>query len=176
VSELPVGLGLWATAALLVLVYVGLFLLARQPVSLRPFRLAILLGFFVLLRLVLLWAEWPSRPEWCLILLMVVLCGCFLGLHSYWLMRITNEEMRQQVQTACRGLFLTLEEPHPGCLVLRARTEHRLRLASLGRRLQLFVRCAHPGTGKVGLFLDWIAKQNPGPVPRVSITLKGGPS
>jgi hypothetical protein len=99
-----------------------------------------------------------------------------LAARRVWLVRETAETLREQIQTVCRGLFLAVQEARPGRLQLAARGEPALRLRRLTPRVQLLVLCRVAGPGKVALLCDWLAKQYPGPVPRVRIVLKGGDS
>ena len=90
-----------------------------------------------------------------------------------WLVRTTGEELREQITTACRGLFLEWEESLPGRFVFSAKGETRqLRTRELGDRMQLVVLPRLAGHRKVALLLDWLSKQYAGPIPRVPIVLK----
>jgi hypothetical protein len=166
---------LWA-AALGTGGYVLLFVLARRPVALRLARVGGLLAAVVGLRLALAVAGVPLRGplEWIGTALLGVTAGTLLLARRVWLVRATAEEVRGQIQTACRGLFLGVQEAPPGRLQLATPGEPSLHLRRLAPRVQLLVRCRVAGPGKVALLCSWLAKQYPGPVPRVRIVLKGG--
>jgi hypothetical protein len=169
---------LWVAGAVLAASYVLLFVLARRPVTLRPARLSCLLAGVVGLRLVLLAGGEPLEVPWELagtVLLGVVAVALVLG-RRVWLVRATAQELRGQIETGCRGLFLGVREVHPGRLELAARGEPALGVRRLAARVQVLVLCRAAGPGKVTLLLSWLAKQYPGPVPRVRIVLKGGAS
>jgi hypothetical protein len=174
-DALPV-LVLWVMAALLLGGYTLLFLAARRPVAVRPARVASLLGVVVALRLLLLaCGSFPTMSlDLALTILAALLAGGLALLRRVWLVRSGGEELRRHIQTACRGLFLEVQEPQPGRLRLTARGEHWLRLIPLTGRLQLLVLCRARGSGKVPLLLNWLSRQYPGPVPRIRIVLKGG--
>ncbi len=97
-----------------------------------------------------------------------------LWMPRFWLVRATGEELRGQIRTACRGLFLGMEEKTPGRLVLTARGEAVLGVRRWTEGVQGLTLCRPPGPGKVALLCAWLRKQYPGPVPRVRFVLKGG--
>jgi hypothetical protein len=168
----------WAAGAVAAGGYLLLFVLARRPVALRPARVGGLLAGLVGLRLVLAVAGVPLQgsPE--------VIGTAVLGWAAVapalapraWLVRATGEELREQIQTACRGLFLGLEEAQAGRLRLAAPGNPTIGLWRLAARVQLMVLCRAPGPGKIALLCGWLANQYPGPVPRLRIILKGGAS
>jgi len=172
----------WPVASLWILTgsgiagYVLLFLLARSRVSLRPGLVARLLGVAVVARTVLLGCGYPLQSILDLVLTgsMVLTAGLLLLVRRAWLVRVTVEELREQLQTASRGLFLEVREPQPGRWVLVSKGEHELRLVGLTRRLQVLLLCPPPDAGKVPLLLSWLSRQYPGPMPRIRIVLKGG--
>jgi hypothetical protein len=89
------------------------------------------------------------------------------------LIRVTVDDFREQIGTACRGLFLRCEEEQHGRFLFTAGgSTFNLRMYSIGRRLQLVVLPPVAGHGKVTLLVSWLSKQFPGPVPRVRIILK----
>jgi hypothetical protein len=158
--------------------YLLLFVLARRPVALRPARLGGLLAGLAGLRLVLAAAGVPLQgsPE---VIGTAVLGGAAMALalaRRAWLVRATGQELREQIRTACRGLFLGVQETPVGRLQLVALGKPTIGLWRLAARVQLMVLCRAPGPGKIALLCGWLAKQYPGPVPRLRIILKGGAS
>jgi hypothetical protein len=156
--------------------YLLLFAVARRPVSLRLSRVGAILAAAVALRLgISPLVGLPEGPgEWAL-LAGVGLVGLALGLaRRVWLVRATAEDLRRQIETACRGLFLGVGEKQPGRLTLTARGDPVLKVRRWTARVQGLVLCRPPGPGKVALLCAWLGKQYPGPVPRVRIVLKGG--
>ena len=165
---------LWWGAAVILAAYLALFLLARRPVSLRLERLEWLALVVFGLRLVLLALGRPPATYLDLSLTTLALLGTVgLGLrHPIWLARVVREELSQQIWTACRGLFLTCEEPAPGRFLLTAKDgTWQLRTWSLSRRVQVVCLPRPAGPSKVSLLVQWLSKQYPGPVPRVRIVL-----
>jgi hypothetical protein len=158
--------------------YVLLFVLARRPVTLRLARFGWLLASLVVLRLILAVAGVPFQGllESIGTVLVGLVAAALLLAWRVWLVRATAEELREQIQTACRGLFLGLQEAPVGRLQLAARGEPALHLRRLAPRVQLLRLCRGAGPGKVALLCSWLAKQYPGPVPRLRISLQGGAS
>jgi hypothetical protein len=169
---------LWAVGAAVAGGYALLFVLARRPVTLRLPRVGALLATVVGLRLVLAMpgVTFQGAPEVIGTVLLGVAAITLILARHVWLVRATADELSEQIQTACRGLFLGVREAQAGRLRLAAPGEPTLRLRRLGARVQLMVLCRVPGSGKVALLCSWLAKQYPGPVPRLHIVLKGGDS
>jgi hypothetical protein len=168
----------WVAGAVVVAGYLLLFMLARRPVTLRLGRLGWLLAALVVLRLVLAWAGLPLEgwPEWIATVLLGLTAIALVPARRVWLVRSSPEALREQIQTACRGLFLGMEENPPGRLQLSAQGKPALLLRRLAPRIQVLVLCRVSGPGKVALLCDWLARQYPGPVPRLRFVLKGGAS
>jgi hypothetical protein len=90
-----------------------------------------------------------------------------------WLVRAEPEELREQVRMACRGLLLPWDEPEPGRFRLTAKDgTWELRIWPLSQRMQVVVLPRPDAPGKAALLVAWLAKQYPGPVPRVRIVLQ----
>jgi hypothetical protein len=164
---------LWAVGGVLAGGYLLLFMLARRPAALRLARLGCLLTALVALRLVLAvgGATLQAPAEVAATVLLGAAAGALLLGRRVWLVRATAGEFREQILTACRGLFLGVHEGE-GRYRLAATDGPALRLWTLAARLQLLVLCRVTGPGKVALLCGWLAKQYPGPVPRLRITLK----
>jgi hypothetical protein len=168
----------WAVGALVVVGYVLLFVLARRPVSLRLARVGCLLVSLLSLRLVLAVAGMTFQGT------REVIGAALLGMAAValvlawrvWLVRATEDELRAQIQLTCQGLFLGVQEPQACRLQLAVQGKPTLHLKKLASRVTLLVRCRAEGSGKVALLCRWLAKQYPGPVPRLRISLKGGAS
>ena len=164
----------WLIATGTSTVYVLLFLCARRPVSLRLRRLGSFLLVVLVLRLGIILLGYPLTRQ-----LDTAQTGCaFVGawglmLPRVWLVRAEAETLRQQILTACAGLFLEFTEPLPSRLSLISKDRSwPLRLINLGRDLQLIVLPRLSGLGKVTLLVQWLSKQYPGPIPRLHIVLK----
>jgi hypothetical protein len=166
--------GFWWGVAGILAVYITLFLLSRRPAALRLGRLGWLALTVVGLRLVLGLVYPPAAPlDWALSGT-VLASGLALRLGArVWLVREEAATLRQQIETACRGLFLGCTEAQPGHLLLTAKAgTWPLRIVRISPRLQL-VRVPHvAGPGKAALLVHWLAKQYPGPVPRIRVVLK----
>ncbi len=165
---------LWAAGGVVVGGYVLLFLFAQRPVTLRLARAGWLLAILVGLRLLAMLAGVPLQGplEVPLTVLLGVAAVALLSAKRIWLVRATAEELREQIETVCRGLFLGVHEPRPGRLLLSAQGEPALRLRKLVSRVQVLVLCRVAGPGKVALLCSWLAKNYPGPVPRIRIVLQ----
>jgi hypothetical protein len=168
----------WTAGAVIGGGYVLLFLLARRPVSLRPGRIGGLLAGVCCLRLVAAAAGEPlDEPmEWTGLALVGIAAAALGMTWRSWLVRATAEELRDQVEIACRGLFLGIKEPRAGRIQLAAPGEPTLHLRNLAPRVQLLTLVRMTGSGKTALLHSWLAKQYPGPVPRLQIVLNGGDS
>ena len=93
-------------------------------------------------------------------------------LRGVWLSRASADELRLQIVETCQGLLLSCEEESPGRFMLSSKgTTAQVRLlVSLGRwQLVSVPRAKSPG--KIALFTAWLAKQYPGPWPRMRIVL-----
>jgi hypothetical protein len=171
----PTGLPicLWLTFALTASVYL-LLAAWRKDVSLRPVRLGWLAAAAVLGRVIL----WPvsSIVSWEWLPLVGCLIAAFIApwIQRIWLIHADHSEFRQRLDDACRGLRLEYREVAPGKLDLVERQQvHRLRVGFLLTACVLIQlpRAARPS--KVALLVDWLAKQYPGPIPRIHIHLSG---
>jgi hypothetical protein len=165
---------LWCAAAACGAGYAGLFLLTRRPAAIRLRRVGVALLVVLALRLALMAVGYSVETAREAVLGGVALAGAAalcLGPRA-WLVRAGYEELREQVRAGCRGLFLRHEEPSPNDFLLTAKEgTWPLRLRRLGGRLQFVIVPCPGGGGKVALFVHWLSKQYPGPVPRVRITL-----
>jgi hypothetical protein len=167
--------GLWWGAAVVWAVYFALFLLAHRPVTLRLLRLGGLALVVAGLRLLLIpCGDSLANPLDIGLTVLTVLGGVVLWCCGrVWLARAEATMLREQIHTACRGLFLEYSEPRTGHLLLAARGgTWRLRLVGLSPRVQLVVLPPVTGPSKAALLLHWLSKQYPGPVPRLHIVLK----
>lgn len=167
----PVALG-WATVAA-GLGYIALFLLARRPVSLRAARLGGIAAAALVLRLILTaWHPLAGADRGLVVMLLLAAVALRWG-SRVWLVRATMAALRAQIEEACRRLFLACEAPAPGRFLLTARGDgRRLRVLTLGHRLQLVVLPRAAGHGKAALLVRWLSKQYPGPLPVMRRVLK----
>jgi hypothetical protein len=164
----------WVSAAGVLGGYVTLFLLARRPVTLRLGRLE---WFFLAVlgaRLGIILLGYPLETAADMVLFgatLLAAVGCRMG-SRVWLVRAKADTLREQLETACRGLFLGCAEPHPGHFAFTAKggTWH-LRMVRLGQRLLVVVLPRAVVPGKIALLVHWLSKQYPGPLPRFHINL-----
>jgi hypothetical protein len=168
------SIALWCGAAAIGVVYAALFLLTRRQVAIRLVRVASALLIVPALRLALLALGYSMEATWEGVLTGVAigasLCLCLA--RRAWIVRVTPGEFHAQVQEGCRGLFLGCEEPAPGQFVLTAKEgTWTLRLRRISDGIQLVVLSRPPAHGKIALFMHWLSKQYPGPVPRVRVIL-----
>ncbi len=174
-GRVPLVAGYWIAAAAVGTVYLLLFVLTSRLVSLRPRRLGVYVLVVLAGRLALVAAgrPAPALPEAVGGIVGLVAGVLLVRCERWWLLRAEAGVLRAQVEGACRGLFLECTEPAPGRLVLTAKgRSHSLRLIALSRRLQAALVPPTKGPGKVALFVAWLSKQYPGPVPRIRVVLK----
>ena len=113
----------WAFAGVVVAGYLGLFMMARRPVSLRPRRLGLLAVLVLSMRLGLAAFGYPLVAPWdcCFIILVVFVAVGLLAGGRNWFFRAEAAVVREQVQMACGGLFLEYAEIRPGRFELKAK-------------------------------------------------------
>lgn len=167
--------GLWLAATAVGFVYIMPFLLARRPVAIRAQRLAVMGLIVLVLRLVWIAAGFKLKGLLDVTLLVATLLGTVglvLWRHA-WITRSGLDEFREQVESACRGLFLVFEEPVRGHFLLTDKgNTHTLQALSLTSRMQVVLLPSHTRRSKVALLESWLSRQYPGPFPRMSIQLK----
>jgi hypothetical protein len=155
--------------------YLALFLLAHRPVALRLGSAGWMVLTMLALRSGLVAAGYRLEvgPD-----TMLAGTALFVGVSlrmgaRIWLVRAAAEDLREQIQSTARGLFLECEEPRRGCFLLTARgMTSPLRMLEVGRRMMLVILPRSAGQGKVALLIRWLSKQYSGPVPRVHRVLK----
>jgi hypothetical protein len=158
-----------------IVAYLSLFLFTTRPVSLRCGRLGwILLAFPAARGVMLLTGSTPqlwSEASWAMVVIVIVLTRKWST--RVWIVRTTATDVRERIETACRGLFLKIEEPADGRYRLTVGEQSvDLRLMTIGKRFQCVLLPSAGAHGKLSLLVDWLAKQYPGPVPPVRIVLK----
>jgi hypothetical protein len=167
--------GFWWVAGAIGVVYVALFFLARRPVALRLGRLGGTLAAVLGLRLTLAVTGYPLRSgmDTRLVGIALVAAVCFRSGRRAWLLQASEEDLRRQIVNTCRGLFLECQEDPPGRFLLTAR-EHvwPLRIRGVSDRIQLLILPQPAARGKAALLIQWLAKQYPGPIPRLRRVLK----
>lgn len=154
--------------------YVGLFFLTRRAVALRVNRLGWLFVVYSILQTAS-FVDTASKGSLIAALVLTILLGTanVLAGKRIWLVRVGGEELREQLETVCRGLFLDCEEPSPGRFVLSPKREARHCLVrELDSNIQCLILPKPAGHRKVALVLDWLSKQYSGPIPRIHIVLK----
>ena len=169
------SLGLSGLGTAVVAAYVGLFVLARGPATLRLRRLGSMLLAVAFLRVSALVAglNVTGRTESVLMVSILVVGLLLLAAKRIWFFRIGAGTLRAQIDAACQRLFLPMEEPMPGRLQFTTKKRVRwLHMWPLGRRFLLAALPPVPDRDKVKLLLDWLSKQYPGPIPRIRIILK----
>jgi hypothetical protein len=145
-------------------------------VALRVASFGWLALIVVALRLLLVPLGYTIEGDWewatCVV---VFAAGLGLSLlRSLWLVRAAPQALAEQVQWACKGLFLSCTEERNAFLLCEKGVTERLRWFSLSRGWQLLVLPPRAGAVKIALLIDWLAKQYPGPFPRMRIVLKKG--
>ena len=169
-SLVPCGIAIGAIAA-----YLLLFLFATKPVSLRCGRLGWILLALPAARGVMLLAGSPPQlgieASLAAVVILIVLTRKWIA--RVWIVRTTSADFWERIDIASRGLFLKCEERTDGRRVLRAGEQSaELTMKTIGKRFQCVFLPPSGVHGKLTLLVDWLAKQYPGPVPRVRIVLK----
>jgi hypothetical protein len=144
----------------------------RKDVSLRPLRLGSIASAAVIARFLLVVALAMAWWEWIAVALCLILVAAAHWTRQSWLIHADPREFRQRMDDACRGLRLEQREPSPGRLELVDRQQTSWLGVTVLFPAWLLVqlpRAARPS--KVALLVDWLAKQYPGPVPRIHIRL-----
>jgi len=144
----------------------------RENVSLRPLRIGSYAGAVAAGRVILLWGLPLIGWEWLPMAGCLLVAGAAPLVRGTWLIRAAPDDFRRRMDDACRGLRLECRESTRGCLDLVERQQtHCVRIVAAGRACVLvqLPRVARPS--KVALLVDWLAKQYPGPVPRIHIHL-----
>lgn len=157
--------------------YLTLFVAAARPVSVRFWRLAVAVLTVSALRavLVIVGFAWQPVGDPSLAAVAVLLLAGRRHLARLWLVRIAADDFGRQIETACRGLLLACDGPSAGRFVFTVgEVTAELRLYNMGKRLQFIVLPPIGLHGKVTLLNGWLAKQFPGPIPRIKIVLKKG--
>ena len=166
--------GLWWTVAAIAVAHGLRFALSRGPLAVRARRLGYLAGCAFLLRVLpLLWGDTlQSRTDTTLTLAAPVIAVLLFAAGRVWFVRIPMSELRDQIETACGGLFLQCEETSPGRFVLTTKGKvHVLRVIGDGGWLVVILPRLD-GRDKISLLVDWLSRQFPGPVPRLHFVLK----
>ena len=155
--------------------YMTLFVFAAQPVSVRFSRLADMMLLVTAVRAGMILVGFPFEPtvDMSLALIAIGLLVSRRQMDRAWLVRIPAGDVGRRIATGCHRLFLEYEEQADGRFVFTAGgTTSQLRLFAIGKRLQLILLPPSNGHAKVTLLASWLAKQFPGPVPRIKIVFR----
>jgi len=164
----------WVTGAGALAVYAILVILARRPVALRLSRLGWLVLIVAALRLLLvpLGYSMHGTVEW------IAWCGTLAAAlvmstcRRLWIVRVTADSLCEQVRWACKGLFLPCAEGESTFRLGKSAESQTLAFVSIARNWQILVLPKRGGSAKMALFLNWLSKQYPGPLPRIRFVLK----
>jgi len=154
------------------LLYAGIFL-CRKETSLRPRTMVSLLAFGVLVRLALVWF-FPLHMTAIVLSVLVglIVLGHFLAGIAPFHVHASEESLRAEIDEACRRLFIQKEEPRPGELHLSAKGKTVvLVIVAQGGSFTLIFLPRVREMGKLSLFVNWLAKRYPGPIPRIRVDL-----
>ncbi len=165
----------WSVAAIFAAGEILLLAFSRRPIAVRAWRVGAVAFLFGTLRLLLLAVGYSWQGWWDATLLVTffVLAAVLLPARRIWLLRVQREYLREQIETACRGLFIEYQQAPTGHLNLKTKgVTHRLRLIPLFGTFFVAVLPRTTGRDKIALLLDWLDKQYSGPIPRLRIVLK----
>src|SRR5262249_29420229 len=145
----------------------------RKDVRLRYTTLATILLVGVAGQLGSLITAWPEHTSSGVVALLaqLIVVATFFSMRGAYLVRARADEVRAELEEACRRLFISKEEPQPDVLLLGTRgIVISVRLVRMGLcTLILFPR--PPGPGKLTLLFDWLSKRSTGPIPRIRVSL-----
>ncbi|MBI3468562.1 MAG: hypothetical protein HY000_36635 [Planctomycetes bacterium] len=177
-NPLSPPVGLWWIAGVFLGVYVGLFAAARRPVAFRLRRTGVLCLALGAVRTILWRLGYPLQSPGVAALVATTAGGVlFLCAGRVWLLRDSLTNLREQMATATLGLFMKCEETRPGQFELPTRDGLcRLRTLPLTSQLLIVVLPRAKRRSKLALFVSWLSKQYPGPIPRPRIVLERMPS
>jgi hypothetical protein len=173
-----------AVTGALLLGYLGLFL-ARKEVAVRPRGLIVLLAVCVMLEPPIMWV-WKT-PAWktpegvafaptagALLMFALLLAGlslCFGG-WSFRLVHAGAAAVLAEMDEACRRLFIQKDDSYPARPKLAAKGKTlTLSVLPLGSRFCLILLPRAAAPGKLTLFLGWLSKRYPGPIPKIRVNL-----
>lgn len=152
------------------------FIFSQRPIAVRLTRVGVFGLFFGLLRL-LLWVigySWLGWWDYGSTVALLLLAVASFPARRIWLVRSLHEQFLEQVQAACRGLFIRYQQINPGQATLSTKSDtFQLYAIQLFSRFQLVVLPRPTGRDKILLLLKWLHKQYSGPIPRLRIVLKG---
>jgi hypothetical protein len=170
---LPLPVWLWVIFAAALATYL-LLAAVRQNVSLRLARLGWLAAAAVLVRAMLLPASSMGLWEWLPLGACAAAAVAAPFASRIWFVRAMQDEFRERLYDACRGLRLELCASSPDRMELVERQQaHSLRVRSLSKGWIVIHLPRATRPSKVALLVDWLSKQYPGPVPRIHIQLSG---
>lgn len=162
-----------ACSGLPLLVYLAFFL-ARKDVSLRVESLFALVSFFLAVRLVLLSTGVHESRTWWLLPggYVLLLSALLVTRRTSRSIHASASSIRAEIEEACRRLFIQQDEPAPGEIRLTAKGGTlTLRLLSHGGAFATILLPRRSDSPKLTLFLDYLHKRYPGPIPRIRVTL-----
>ena len=176
---------LFCVTATVMSVYAVPFLFASQARSLRLIRLMVLLLVVMCAGRVVIasagFAESNFASNWVgdigLLAVAVVALAARRQIERVWLLRIAMADLQTQIESACKGLFLRNDFQHNVSLtrtrvVFQIKGESAvLRTRRIGAKLQFVVLPPDNVHGKITLLTRWLAKQFPGPIPKVKFVL-----
>jgi len=164
----------WSLFAAAVAAYL-LLAMWRNDVSLRPLRLGSFAAAAVIARLLLVPALAIGWWEWIAVAVCLIAVAAAYWARQSWLIHADANVFRERLDDACRGLRLEIREVTPGRLELVERQQSSRLGMTVLLPACLLVQLPRPARpSKVALLVDWLAKQYPGPVPRIHIRLSRG--
>jgi hypothetical protein len=156
------------------LVVYFLLFFVRKEVSLPPSTtLALMtLGVAVRLSLIVVGFKLDGTTLVLSILFGVIVLALALTGRRPVFVHAPEEAVRDEIDEACRRLFIQKEEPRRGEIRLTAKANAvTLWLMPQGRSSVVFLLPRSIPPGKLTLFFDWLRKRYPGPIPRIRVNL-----
>jgi hypothetical protein len=168
----------WWFAAAAVLVWVILAVVPARPVGVRFAPVGGLALTVAMLRLVLIPMGYPIEGlgEWSAWVGAMVVGLGLIVCRRFCLVRTTPQALREQIEWACKGLFLTCAEGKNQFVFSHKQANSTLSWFSVSSGWQLLRLPTRRDSAKVALLVDWLAKQYPGPFPRMRIAIGKGVS
>jgi hypothetical protein len=166
----------WWFAVAAVSTWVILTVVPARPVGVRFAPIGGLALTVAVLRLLLIPMGYPIEGfgEWSAWIGTVLLGLGLVTCRRLWLVRTTPEALREQIEWACKGLFLTCTEGKNEFVFSHKQASSRLSWFSVSSGWQLLRLPKRSDSAKVALLVDWLAKQYPGPFPRMRIAIGKG--
>ena len=155
-------------------IYLLCFLGCRRPASIRVSRV----GRWMIILIAVgsaIAALWPGSPEidWGITIGCSVVAIMLCPFSNLALLRISENQYRELVETGSKGLMLSCQAHQPRQIILEGRSRtSSIQVICLTRRMLVTILPRAVPRDKITLLLQWLPKVLPGPLPRIRVVLK----